>query len=408
MAGELVSAMPGPTLSETVSVPGFLGDMERCEEEVSRLELRHRANPQDLQIHVRLLYRLFHRASLSGRMEHFEQAAGAVDRALSERGPKEDICLLKANLALRFHRLGAVKQALEMAPALAGRAEGQLLLADVDLQEGRWNEAAKSYETLIATAPTWDRLARLAHLKGKLGELDEAETLYLRAEDELTAKQMLSFAWLEIQRGLMMFQRGRDRETLLHYQRADAAYPGHWFVAEHFSELLAAQGRFDKAIPMLREVIARTDKPELKQALGEMYLSAGREDLAQPWFEIALEHYLSSVRRGDVHYFHHLADYYSGPGNDPERALEWAMKDLELRSNPSTETAVAWAFYRVGRVEEALSFISRALEPGVRDAIIFQTAAEIFDAAGHNQASLLYSSEARAINPMPDRFHMHH
>jgi len=400
--------MPGSTLRGTVGVPGFLEDMERCEEEVSRLDLRHRANPQDLQNHVRLLYRLFHRASLSGRMEHFEQAAEAVDRALSERGNKEDICLLKANLALRFHRLDAVKQTLEMAPALAGRAEGQLLLADMDLQEGRWDEAANAYETLIATDATWDRLARLAHLKGKLGEFDEAETLYLRAEDELTAKQMLSFAWLEIQRGLIMFQRGRDRQALLHYQRADSAYPGHWFVAEHLAELLAAQERFDEAIPMLREVVARTDKPELKQALGEMYRSAGLEELARPWFKTALEIYQSSVVRGDVHYFHHLADYYSGPGNDPERALEWAMKDLELRSNPLTQTAVAWELYRIGRLDEAVSLIMRALEPGVRDAMIFRTAAEILEAAGQNQASLQYASEAHAINPMPDRFHMHH
>ena len=219
---------------------------------------------------------------------------------------------------------------------------------------------------------------------------------------------MLSFAWLEIQRGLIMFQRGRDRQALLHYQRADSAYPGHWFVAEHLAELLAAQERFDEAIPMLREVVARTDKPELKQALGEMYRSAGLEELARPWFKTALEIYQSSVVRGDVHYFHHLADYYSGPGNDPERALEWAMKDLELRSNPLTQTAVAWELYRIGRLDEAVSLIMRALEPGVRDAMIFRTAAEILEAAGQNQASLQYASEAHAINPMPDRFHMHH
>jgi tetratricopeptide (TPR) repeat protein len=400
--------MATQTTLRAPQLAGYTEELARAEADIADLESKLQRRPGDQELRVRLAYRLFHRASLTGRMEQFEAAEEAIREDLRAFGPKEDLCLLKANLDFRFHRLAEVKRALEMSPLLAGRFEGRVLLADVDFQEGRYDAARQGLEELIKENPTWDNLARLAHWKSKLGEAAEADELYEQAEDDLTAKQMRSYAWLELQRGVLAFQQGRYLEARNHYKRADEAYPGHWHTDEHFAELLAAEGRFDEAEALFHKILARTPKPELQQALGELYLVTGRPDEAQPWLDSALATFLESVRRGGVHYFHHLADFYADARVEPAEAVRWARKDIEMRSNFSTQTAMAWALYLNGEPTQALEYMGMALSSGVRDAGIFATAAKLFEATGQSAQSYGCTQAALQTNPKHHNFHMHH
>jgi tetratricopeptide (TPR) repeat protein len=364
--------MASQTTVSAPQLPGYAQELTRAESDIASLGSRRRSHPGDLEKRVRLAYRLFHRASLTVIMAHFEAVDAAVCETLDEFGPKEDLYLLKANLDFRFHRLGEVRGDLKMCPLLTGRFEGRVLLADLDFQEGRYEAARLELERLIAENRTWDNLARLAHWKSKLGDVAEADALYKEAEDDLTVKQMRSYAWLELQRGVLALTHGRYIEARKHYQRADDTYPGDWHTYEHFAELLAAEGKFDEAAVLFREVIARCSKPELQQALGELYLFCGRPNAAQDWFDSALATYLESAERGGVHYFHHLVDFYCDAREEPAEAVRWARKDIEMRSNFSTQAALAWALHLNGQLSEATEYIRLALSSGVQDAGIFR------------------------------------
>lgn len=345
---------------------------------------------------------------MTGIMARFDAMDTAVREALADFGPREDLCLLKANLDFRFHRLADVRWDLKMCPLLPRRFEGRVILADLDFQEGRYETARLELERLIAENRTWDNLARLAHWKSKLGDPDEADAFYEEAEDDLTAKQMRSFAWLELQRGVLAITHGRYGDAWKHYQRADAAYPGHWHTAEHLAELLAAEGRFNEAAALFQKVIASAPKPELQQALGELYLFSGQPEKAKPWFDEASKTYLESVAHGGVHYYHHLADFYADAGDNPAEAVRFARMDLDIRSNFSTQAALAWALYRDGQLSEAIECIRLSLSSGVRDAGIYSTAATLLEAAGHIAESGRYAAAALEINPLHNHFHMHH
>jgi tetratricopeptide (TPR) repeat protein len=387
---------------------GYREELSSAELDITSLESQRQSHPGNLEKRVRLAYRLFHRASLTANLTHFEAVEAAVSETIDDFGPKEDLCLLKTNLDFRFHRLGAVRQDLQMCPLLSGRFEGRVLLADLDFQEGRYEAARLAFEHLIAENRTWDNLARLAHWKSKLGDIAEADQFYEEAEDDLTAKQMRSYAWVELQRGILAFTHGRYEDAWKHYRRADEAYPGHWHTDEHFAELMAAEGKFDQAARLFQEVIARAPKPELQQALGELHVFSGRAEEAQPWFDRALAAYLESVQRGGVHYFHHLADFYTDARDEPAEAVLWARRDLEMRANFSTQAAMAWALYRNGQHSEAVEYIGLALSSGVRDAQIFSTAATLFEAAGNAAESERCSQAALQINPKHPNFHLHH
>jgi tetratricopeptide (TPR) repeat protein len=129
---------------------------------------------------------------------------------------------------------------------------------------------------------------------------------------------------------------------------------------------------------------------------------------AERWFEKALAAYLESAARHEVHYYHHLVDFYADVRKDGREAVKWARKDVSLRDNFSTQSALAWALYRDGQLDEALARINQALSSGVRDAHIFSHAATIHRALGASDRSDRYLQMAAEINPHYRNFHVHH
>jgi tetratricopeptide (TPR) repeat protein len=218
---------------------------------------------------------------------------------------------------------------------------------------------------------------------------------------------MRSFAWVELQRGVLDLAHGRHAEAEAHYARAARAYSGWWLVDEHRAELLAAQGELAEAAALYETIVARVPRPELHQALGQVYALLQRPGRARSHLVQARAGYLASVRRGGVHYLHHLADFYAEAMPDGAKAVAWARRDLALRENFSTRAALAWALLRDGQDAEAVVWMERALASGVRDAHLFAQAAGVFQAAGDVAKAARMLDLARSINPRLGRFHVH-
>src|SRR5260370_40545551 len=100
-------------------------ELARTDQDIRGLEEILAARPGDAERTTRYVYRLYHRASLRGDFAAFSAAEAAIGRAIARFGPQEDLCLLKATLDFKFHRLPAVKRGLAIAPDLAGRFEGK-------------------------------------------------------------------------------------------------------------------------------------------------------------------------------------------------------------------------------------------------------------------------------------------
>jgi len=377
-------------------------DLEKIDRDLESLE-----QPVGTEQTVRRVCRLYQRAALTARLDEFAAAEAALAEGFAKVGPWADLCLVKANLAMKFHRLGEAKRALGMAPGLAKSFPGRVVLADIDMQEGRYKQAREACEAMIAEDRTWDNLARLAYWESKFGEMTEAERIYLEAEDELTAKEMRGYTWVELQLGLLDLRAGRYQDAEEHYRRAGAAYTGYWLVDDHMAELLGTVGKYEEAIRLYERVLEETPRPELQQAFGELYVAMGEPRAAEVWFDRALEGFLKASDNGGVHYYHHLVDFYSDVRQDAPRAVEWALKDCELRTNYATQAALGWALFRNGRFRKAEEMMDQALASGVRDAHLFAKAATVKAAAGQAVAFDALSRRAFALNPHHDGFHVH-
>jgi tetratricopeptide (TPR) repeat protein len=201
---------------------------------------------------VRRVYLLYLRASLTHDVRDFR----AVELAL------EDVSLpqVSAHLAYKLHRFGEAKTCA-CDPALA---------ADIALQEGRLEDARRAYEALPRT---WDNLARLANYHAKSGDIAAADRLYAEAGEELTAKEMRDFAWIELQRGILDLEAGKPKKALEHYGRASQAWSGWWLIDEHRAEALQLLGRTEEAVALYRRILTKSRKPQIVSALAAIVKS---------------------------------------------------------------------------------------------------------------------------------------
>jgi tetratricopeptide (TPR) repeat protein len=324
-------------------------------------------------------------------------------------GVSTPLALFAAALALDVHRVADARRILDACAGCAGTSAGQVIAGDRALAEGRFDDAGAAYQRALAGGRRWDRLARLAHLRHMTGDDVAADALYAEAEDDVTAKEMRTFAWLEVQRGRLQFARGRFAAASAAYDRAARAYSGYWLVEAHQAEALAAEGRFPEAIALYTRAAAHAGGVEVAQALAELYLYLGRPADAQPVIDRAAAAYRASAARGDVHDCHHLAALYTDLALDAALAVRWAEEDVVLRPGvAAAHDQLAWACFRAGRLPDARREAQRALALGAPDAHLLSHAAAIAFAAGDADEGARLFRQAAEINPaFRTTFHAH-
>jgi tetratricopeptide (TPR) repeat protein len=385
----------------------YENELERIKKGLAELNGSALNLPVDSAKVSRLAYLQYQRASLTGNLEALADADSTLDYAIRHLGPSGDLYFLKANIHFKLHRLNDVEQDLLLGSDLLLSAPGRALKADLDFQKGRYAAAQHEYEALVDEEPSWDAITRLAYLHFKMGDFETADHLYDEAADELTAKEMRHYSWLELQRGVLDLSRGQYDQVRRHYERAERAYSGHWLVQEHRAELAGAEENYDLAERLYGDVVERVPRPDFQQALGELYLTMGKTAPATEWLNRARHGFLESAERGEVHYYHHLADFYADVEENGPEAVKWARKDLELRRNFSTLAALAWALYRAEQFSEALDLMNEALSSGAKDARLFRTAGMIYSAASQNGKGAWYLERAAELNPNLKNFHVH-
>src|ERR1051325_598686 len=298
------------------------------------------APPDDLAHRAAAAYR---RATQSGNFAAFRAAELALDEAM--RGaPSAELVLLRANLEFTLHRLGRAKEQLSLVP-------DPLLEAQIALQEGRYDEARRGYE---AAPRSWNSLACLAYYHAVTGDALAADRLYVEAEELLSAKEMRSFAWIEVQRGILQLDRARYGEALAHFRVAEHAYPNWWLVEEHIAETLNRLGRTDDAIALYRRVIERTRNPEYVAALANIIRRTDRDAAARLDAE-ADALYGEQVRLYPEAAGGHVIRHLLARGDAP---IALAEENVRLRPNGEAKLLLAKAYWNASRADDARRVIA--------------------------------------------------
>ncbi len=317
-----------------------------------------------------------------------------------------------AQARLTAHRFAEARAAAEqLRGILPGKIRPLELLADAAIELGDYDEARKISEELAklpgAEFSAAARQAKLAIIEGKPERAREHFEQGLARSAERAATEPEVAAWFHLQLGELAFKAGDWEAAERHDAKAGEVWPDGYSVVDHIAELRGAQGRTEEAIALYEKLAARIPRPEFFQALGDLHVIAALPEKAAVWHARAEAAYLQSVKDGAVHFYHHLAGFYSDSKEDAAQAVEWARKDLALRRSIHAHDALAWALYKKGEAAEAASECAKALATGTRDPHLLYHAAMIRMATGDVAGGKAAMQLAASVNPKFNTFHVH-
>ena len=312
--------------------------------------------------------------------------------------------LAHASSLLALHRFS---EALEVAQTLV-RDEPHVvgyraLLAEIQLELGRYDDAAISFDSLyharrnLAVAP---RLARWMEIRGDISgarrtlrnALDNA-----RSRHDLAAEQL---AWFHLRVADHALRSGRLRDAERALKQGLRGQPDDGRLLAARARIAALRGDWSAALAFVAQAGDRADLATLALA-GDAHLALGDSATAAQFFRRVEADYAANPEP--------FARQWSQFRVDHARHLPETIRllrdEIDVRPDVLGWDLLAWALYRNGEYAEARSAIRQAMRMGTQDASLFFHAGMIHHALGEADTARELLQSALRLNP---RFHWFH
>ncbi|MEZ4252255.1 MAG: hypothetical protein R3B99_28925 [Polyangiales bacterium] len=276
---------------------------------------------------------LLSRAHYRGTFDDLATATALADEAL-ERWPEDPTTArIAADVASAVHRFGSAESQLALATEL-GDTSTSLARLTLDVARGTNLDASlAAADAEAARAPTYATHVARASLLAALERYEEADAAFLDALATYRDVSPFPLAWIAFQRGVMWAEMA-DRPDLARplYEEAVRRVPSYVVANVHLAELEVIAGERDRAVARLYALLPDTTDPEPAGYLGEL-LAVTEADTARTHVADARARYEVLLARHPEAFLDHGAEFFAGPGADPERALALAATNLDNRRN---------------------------------------------------------------------------
>lgn len=275
------------------------------------------------------------RGQFRARIVDYERAAALSQAALVEFPQSPLSHLSQARVLATFHRFPAALTSLEKAEQLGARAS-----AVQSARAGIWQGLGKYDEALAVRAESVERrseigsLSALAGLRAERGEIDAADQLFIEAPYTYRDVAPFPVAWNSFQHGLMWMREGRLERARELLAATVERLPQYAPAAGHLGEVEAALGHRQAAIELLQPLAETSDDPDYGAQLARILAEAGEHERSQQWRLHSARRYDELTARYPEAFADHAAEFWLAAGNDPQRALFWARRNLEVRQTP--------------------------------------------------------------------------
>jgi tetratricopeptide (TPR) repeat protein len=269
--------------------------------------------------------------------------------------------LLRARTRSAVHRFGDALADLEAAERLGTKPdEIAALRASILVAMGRATEVIPQLEANLLHHPGFASRSALAVAYAAVGRLDDADRLYAEALSNLDTTLPFPYAWIYFARGLMWSEQGGDqaRAELL-YAQALKYVPEFVTANIHLAEIEALRGDNESAIELLENVIQSSHEPEARALLGVLHLRTGDSERGSREIAEARTGYELLLSRDPLAFADHGAEFYLGPGTDPERAWVLAQQNLANRQTPRAAALAIKAAEASGHYADACALLQQ-------------------------------------------------
>ena len=349
---------------------------------IDEMERRLRERPADAAAAVPLADALLRlsRATTDGRPAG---RAETILKGVLEISPAEyDALRMLGAIYLSEHRfreaLDAARRARDLRPADAWNYG---VMGDALVELGEYDEAFDAFDTLAAMRPSATAYARVAYARELRGDVAGAIDAMQIAAASTPAQDAEARAWYAAQLGELYLRTGRLDDAAREYRRSAFFYPQYPHAIVGLGKVKAARGDRDGALALFLEQLSRAPTLDLAARIGDLYAGRGDAPGSERYYQLAEDLAGPAAAQTEAN----LALFLAERGRKLPAAVAIAEAVAARRADIFTDDALAWAYYKAGRIAEAAAASRRALRTGSRDERILSHAAAIDAAAGQGR-----------------------
>ena len=247
---------------------------------------------------------------------------------------------------------------------------------DALLELGRYDEAFDMFEQAVVRRPDAGVYARVAYAKELQGDLGAALTIMKMAAEATAPQDVEATAWVRTQLGLLHLQRGDLNDARREFAHAEFLFPGHPYPLTGQVRLSVERGDYRAALKLVEGLPAT---PESLAMRGDLLAALGDRRGAESTY-VEAERLERAGWESEQPQPGALARFLAERDRDIPEAVRLAERAAAERADIHTMDALAWAYYKAGRLTDAHVAIRRAMRTGTVDSRIRCHAAVIENA----------------------------
>jgi tetratricopeptide (TPR) repeat protein len=370
------------SIGPSVGMPGAPAtSASGLKERVSDMERRLRERPNDLAAAVLLSDALLRQARATVDARPANRASAVLKAVLKEDPGQYDALRMLGAIDLSQHRfrdaLDVARRARDIRP---DDAWNYGVIGDSLIELGEYDQAFDAFDTMMTLRPSAAAYARVAYARELRGNLEGALQAMLMAANATPPQDPEARAWYAAQTGELYLKMGKLTEADRAYRQAAYLFPNYPHAMLGQGKVQAARGNRNAALAIYLEQMKRTPTLDLAARIGDLNAQMGNASESERYYELAEDLAGPAIAQTEANLALFLAEH--------DRKLPEAVKIAEAvaatRHDIFTEDALAWAYYKAGRLGEAAAGSTRALRTGSRDDRLLSHAAVIQAASTHH------------------------
>ncbi|MEU6718182.1 tetratricopeptide repeat protein [Nonomuraea sp. NPDC046802] len=339
------------------------------------LQARLKRLPGDFRGWAQLATQYVDQARVTGDPSYYGKAEGALATAAKLRSGDDLVLAGQAALAAGRHEFADAARLAERAiDANPYGAAAYGVLADAKTQLGDLRAAQRAVDTMMGLRPGVAAFARASYAAELRGDRDGARKyLELAHEDAFSPADT---AYVRYYLGELALHSGDLAEAADWYAKALRAYPAYTPALAGQARTAALGGRLSEALDLYDSVVERLPLPQYLIEQGETRLKTGQK---ADWTLLKAQRKLFEAAgvRDDLTWAEFEADH-----GDPAAAVKHARAEYARNRNLVAADALAWALYKAGKPQEALTYAKRATATGWQNPLLSYHRAVIERALG--------------------------
>lgn len=342
-------------------------------------------------------------------MEKYPLAANVFERIVGQTPRNVDGWLDPVRYYLHVQRMDRAEEILEEAVTAMPDSLQLYLFWGTALEEaGRHEDAVSVYHRASERIPGAVDLYLMWGWNHEQRRMwDAAVEVYRKGTVAVGPDPRLFIRW-----GIVYGQQQRWQDAISRYRRAVEADSTHADGHLHWGVALQKLGQWEAAVDRLgRAVDLMPDDSFALFYLGSALEQASRETAnqatADAWFARAVQVFrrLIELSPDDAYALNYLGYSFAERGIHLEEAVELLTRAIRLEpDNGAFFDSLGWTYYRMGALQEAERYLSKALEQmtdheDAERAVILDHAGDVAQALGKHDLALRHWREALQLEP---------